>query len=129
MNFPEITSELKQGLRSESVSPVQAVARAPVRNDESKPPALAVNAHDANNSEKPRAISKEDVTALAARIEKKLDASNVKLKFNVVEENDTVQIEILNSEGKTIRKIPSDDMLKLSKSLEELDRGFLDTIS
>jgi len=51
------------------------------------------------------------------------------LKFNVLEENDTIQVEIIDSDGKTIRKIPEDDLLKLSESLKNLGKGFLDKVS
>jgi flagellar protein FlaG len=131
MNFPDITSEMKLGLRSESVAPAQAVARAPVRSEETFT-SSASHPRESGNTDadaKLNTISKEDAVTLASDIEKKLDANNVKLKFNIIEEDDTVQVEILNSEGKTIRKIPSDDLLKLSQSLDALDRGFIDKVS
>ncbi|WP_285904941.1 flagellar protein FlaG [Pseudodesulfovibrio pelocollis] len=125
MNFSEISRE--RDLRLEGVTPAKTVARPPARDPETRetPPIRDGSAKD----EKPAPLSREDVAALAAGMEKTLEASNVKLKFNIIEDNDTVQVEIVNGEGKTIRKIPSDDMIKLSKSLENLERGFLDARS
>ncbi|ADU62688.1 MAG: flagellar protein FlaG [Pseudodesulfovibrio sp.] len=130
MNFSEISNDIRQSLRSESVAPAQAKVRAPARDAESETAPLAVNRSGENAlANRPHTLSKDEATALAADIEKVLEANNVKLKFNIIEENDTVQVEIVNNEGKTIRKIPSDDMIKLSKSLESLDRGFIDARS
>ncbi|MFH1912842.1 MAG: flagellar protein FlaG [Pseudomonadota bacterium] len=125
MNFSEISRE--RDLRQEGVTPAQTVVRPPARDPGTKetPKIRNDNARD----EKPAPLSREDVAALAAGMEKTLEANNVKLKFNIIEDNNTVQVEIVNGEGKTIRKIPSDDMIKLSKSLENLERGFLDARS
>jgi flagellar protein FlaG len=130
MNFSEISNDMRQGLRSESVAQAQARVRAPSGEAGSGAVSQAVGKGEGNTlADRPHTLSKEEATALAADIEKVLEANNVKLKFNILEENDTVQVEIVNGEGKTIRKIPSDDMIKLSKSLESLDRGFIDTRS
>ena len=66
---------------------------------------------------------------MIAEAEEHLEAKNIKLKFNVLENNDTIQVEIVDSDGKTIRKIPDDDLLKLTKSLKNLGQGFLDKMS
>ena len=52
-------------------------------------------------------------------MEDQLANNNVKLKFNVLDESNTIQVEILDSDGNTIRKIPGDDLVKLSKSPEK----------
>lgn len=130
MNFSEISNDIRQGLRSESMAQAQARVRTPVGDTKSGAAPQAVGTDGENAlAARPSTLSREEATALAADIEKVLEANNVKLKFNILEENDTVQVEIVNGEGKTIRKIPSDDMIKLSKSLENLDRGFIDARS
>lgn len=131
MNFSEISNDIRQGLRSESVAQAQARVRAPAGSAESKAASPAVGSKGDENAlaDRPHTVSRDEAIALAADIEKVLEANNVKLKFNIIEENDTVQVEIVNGEGKTIRKIPSDDMIKLSESLESLDRGFIDARS
>jgi flagellar protein FlaG len=124
MNFSEISSDVRQGVRPEGTPSPKAAGRPPARDPGTRD---TPNTHDQNGTaESGRPLTREETTALAANMQKTLDANNVKLKFNILEEDDTVQVEILNGEGKTIRKIPSDDMIKLSKSLENLDRGFLD---
>jgi len=123
MNFSEISRE--RDLRPEGVAPARAMGRLPARE-----PGTTQTPHIRDGSameEKSAPLSREEASVLAAEMEKTLEANNVKLKFNIIEDNDTVQVEIVNGEGKTIRKIPSDDMIKLSKSLENLERGFLDT--
>lgn len=129
MNIPEITNDVKQGARSESLAPVQAAETPPGDGNGVRVPSDAVNRHSEAGSRQSRNFSREEVDALVSGMEDQLASNNVKLKFNVSEENDTIQVEILDSEGNTIRKIPEDDLVKLSKSLKNLDRGFLDEIS
>lgn len=130
MNIPEISNELKQGLRSESMVPAQSVDRSHIRNGSNRVAPDAIQKLSAAQGDKSsHNFSKEELNAIIEDAEKQLEKNDVKLKFNVLEENDTVQVEILDAEGKTIRKIPGDDLLKLSKSLKNLERGFLDKIS
>ena len=130
MNIPEVVNELKQSLRSESVALAQSVDRSHIRDGSTKVPLDAVQKQSrAQGDKQSRNFSREDMNALIDDAQKQLDKSDVKLKFNVLEENDTVQVEIVDAEGKTIRKIPGDDLLKLSKSLKNLERGFLDKVS
>lgn len=129
MNIPEIINDVKQGPRSESAIPVQATGRPPGNDNGVKVPSDAVNRHSETDSKQSRQFSRESVDNLVAEMEDQLAANKVQLKFNVLEENNTIQVEILDSDGNTIRKIPGDDLVKLSKSLKNLDRGFLDKIS
>lgn len=129
MNIPEITNEVKQGLRSENPVPAETVDKPPVQDGTS------VHAEAVQKLEKTQAdadssnFSKEELNTLIEEAQEQLDANNVKLKFNVLEEADTVQVEIIDGEGKVIRKIPDDDLVKLSKSLKNFGQGFLDTVS
>lgn len=129
MNIPEISNEMKQGVRSESVTPAQSADKPHAENrpDRLNPEAVYKQSSAQGEKNSPN-FSKEDLTKLVEETEKQLDKNDVKLKFNVLEENDTVQVEIVDAEGKTIRKIPGDDLLKLSKSLKNLERGFLDEV-
>ena len=129
MNIPEITNDVKQGTRSESFAPVQAPDRPPGNSDSVRIPSEAVNRHGEADSRQSRNFSRETIESLVSDTEDQLATNNVKLKFNVLEEDNTIQVEILDSDGNTIRKIPGDDLVKLSKSLKNLDRGFLDKIS
>lgn len=130
MNIPEITSDVKQDLRSENVVRAKAVDRPPVREPSSPTPVKIVERQDeAQPARRSGSLPKEELDSLLSEIEEHFASNDVKLKFNVLEENDTIQVEIIDSDGKTIRKIPDDDLLKLSESLKNLGKGFLDRIS
>ncbi len=60
-------------------------------------------------------------------LEDSLSSHGLKLKFNIDEKTDVMQVEVLDSKsGKTVRKLPPDDLLRLSASIKELSRGLLD---
>jgi flagellar protein FlaG len=62
-----------------------------------------------------------------ASLEDSLSAHGLRLKFNVDEKTDIMQVEVIDSEsGKTVRKLPPDELLHLSASIKELSRGLLD---
>ena len=128
MNIPEMNIEMKQGLGSESVVPAKAVQKPPTQDGSARrdDPVMARSKATEEKSARP---SKEELTAMIAEAEKHLDDNDVKLKFNVLENNDTIQVEVIDSNGKTIRKIPEDDLIKLTKSLKNLGQGFLDEVS
>ncbi len=129
MNIPEITIDMKQDLRSESAAQAKAMGSPPVRETSEKPPTDAVGRQSEAHSDRQRErFSEDELNAALSRAEEHFAANNVKLKFNVLEENGTIQVEILDSDGKTIRKIPEDDLLKLSESLKDLGKGFLDKV-
>ncbi|WP_207263596.1 flagellar protein FlaG [Desulfovibrio sp. Huiquan2017] len=126
MNFPMMNIDRKEELRSESVGSAAIAQKPPARewrNDE-------VMAQDETQSDKQSdSFSREELENLISEAEEHLEAKNVKLKFNILENNDTVQVEIVDSNGKTIRKIPDDELIKLTKSLKDLGQGFLDRMS
>lgn len=131
MNIPEITNEMKQGIRSESVTNAQSVDRAYRSNGSSTAPPDAVQKqHGTQQGDtQPQDFSREELNTLVKETEDQLELNDVKLKFNILEEEEAVQIEIIGSDGKTIRKIPGDDFLKMSKSLKNLGSGVLDEVS
>lgn len=130
MNIPEITIDMKQDLRSESVAQAKAVGRSPAQETSSQPPVDAVQRNrGAQPDKQAESFSAEELNSMLAQAEENFASNDVKLKFNVLQENDTIQVEIIDSDGKTIRKIPEDDLLKLSESLKNLGKGFLDKVS
>jgi len=130
MNIPEISIDVKQELRSENVTSAKAVDKPPAQHEKTEMRIDAVNgANESSTDKQSDGYTKEELTALIAEAEKHLETNDVKLKFNILEENDTVQVEIVDSDGKTIRKIPDDDLVKLSQSLKNFGQGFLDTVS
>ena len=57
----------------------------------------------------------------------KLFNSRRKIKYEVIEEADLVQIQVIDEdEGKIIRKIPSDEIVELVKKIHEVLSGWLD---
>jgi len=129
MNIPEFTIETKQNPRSENAASAKAMDRPPVQENDNLPRIDAVNAQDEAQEKETENRSKKELTSMIAEAEEHLEANNVQLKFNIIEENDTVQVEIIDSDGKTIRKIPDDDLVKLTKSLKNLGQGFLNEVS
>jgi len=130
MNIPEIKNEIKQGLHSESVVPTKVVDKPPTHSENAMVNADAVHKlSDAQADKQSSSFSKGTLNSLIQEAEEHLEANNIKLKFNVLEEDDQVQVVIVDDEGKTIRKIPGDDLLKLSQSLKNIGKGFLDETS
>ncbi len=130
MNIPEITNALRQESRSESSTYAQSVDRSqPSDGTNGKRSLEVVQKQEEAQDKKSSNFSKEELNELIADVEEQLEKNDVSLKFNVIEEDDTVQVEIVDGDGKTIRKIPDDDLVRLSKSLKNLDRGFLDETS
>lgn len=116
MNFPEIQNT--SNTNGHTKPPMQTAGRLSTARTES-------------SSIKPSTFhfpqSFERVSALANKLEKDIQTSGVRLSFNVIESNNTIQVEVSDQQGNLIRKIPSDDMVKLSKSLRQHFPGaFLD---
>jgi len=129
MNIPETTNE-RRGLHSESVVQTKAVDKPSALSESTKVHTDAIHKQNKTQSDKQSSnFSKETLNQLIGEAEEHLKANDIKLKFKVLEENDMVQVEIVDPDGKTIRKIPGDDLLKLSKSLKNLGQGFLDKVS
>ncbi|MDD3313302.1 flagellar protein FlaG [Pseudodesulfovibrio sp.] len=126
MNVPESVIETRQGASSESVFPAKAADRPPGQDRNNRSESDGAGASGAASA---KGVSRETVNTLVSEMETRLEQNNVQLKFNILEEDDSVQVEIIDGDGKTIRKIPSDELVNLSKSLKNLDRGFLDEIS
>ncbi len=130
MNIPEITNALRQEPRSESAANARSVDKSQVRAETTQASPEVVQKSDEVEQDKQSSnLSKEKLNELIADVEEQLEKNDVSLKFNVLEENDTVQVEIVDGAGKTIRKIPDDDLLRLAESMKNLDRGFLDQTS
>jgi flagellar protein FlaG len=129
MNIPMMNIDMKQELRSESVVPAKAVQKPPVPDGSTRRDDVVMAQDEAQSDRQSDNPTREELDALIAETEEHLESKNIKLKFNVLENNDTIQVEIVDSDGKTIRKIPEDDLLKLTKSLKSLGQGFLDKMS
>ncbi|EGB13635.1 hypothetical protein DND132_0418 [Pseudodesulfovibrio mercurii] len=129
MNIPEMNIDMKQELRSESVVPATAVQRSSSQDGLSRRDDAVTAQSKAGADRQSDSPTREELETLIGEAEEHLEANNVKLKFNILENNDTIQVEIVDSDGKTIRKIPDDELIKLTKSLKSLGQGFLDRVS
>lgn len=130
MNIPEVSNEVKQSLRSESVTTAQSMeALARDMSGKNRSDAVQGLSGTDKNKEQEQHFSKEELNQFIEESQKELERNNVNLKFNILEEADTIQVEVVDAEGKVIRKIPGDDLLKLTESLKNLERGFLDMTS
>lgn len=130
MDIPKISTDMEQRLRSESATSAKAVDNPPAPDKKTEHRIDAVNAAENTGPDRQSTgYSREELNELIADAEEHLEANDIKLKFNILEENETVQVEIVDSKGKTIRKIPEDDLLKLSRSLKDFGQGFLNMVS
>lgn len=60
-------------------------------------------------------------------VKDRLAKNNVELKFTFHEDTGALQVELINAENdKIVRKIPPDELIKLSSSLREMAGAFLD---
>ena len=75
-------------------------------------------------------VERETAQQVADDAQKEMDRQGVKLSFNVQEDNETVQVEVRDTEtGKVVRKIPADEVIKLSESIKQFAGRFLDKTS
>jgi len=129
MNIPVMNIDVRQEQRSESVvSSATAVHKPPAEDSRPARDDTVRARHETQSDRQPDPPTREEMATLIAEAEEHLEANDIKLKFNVLENNDTIQVEVVDSDGKTIRKIPEDDLLKLTKSLKNLGQGFVDKV-
>ncbi len=70
---------------------------------------------------------RENVKEVLANLQQHLEKQGLELKFTLREESGQIQVEMIDAQSdKVIRKVPSDELLKLSTSLKDFARGFLD---
>ena len=58
-------------------------------------------------------------------VKERLARNNVELKFTFHDDTGSLQVELVNGEDKVVRKIPPDELLRLSASLKEMAGAFL----
>ena len=72
-------------------------------------------------------MDKGTVSKLVEEIQEQAAKAGVQLKFKLREDSGDLQVEIVEAESqKVVRKIPPDDLIKLSESMEELAGGLVD---
>ncbi len=72
-------------------------------------------------------LDKESVEKLLLEVEEHLANKGVALKFCLSEDSDTLQVEVRDAESKkVIRKIPDDELVRLSKSIKDMVGALMD---
>ncbi len=73
------------------------------------------------------ALSEKEMETLFSEVQEKYQQKGMELHFSVHEETGQIQVEVVNSaDDKVIRKIPRDEMLKLSAQIKEMAGTLLD---
>ncbi len=72
-------------------------------------------------------LDKESAEKLLFEVEEHLASKGVALKFCLSEDSDTLQVEVRDAESeKVIRKIPDDELVRLSKSIKDMVGALMD---
>ncbi len=71
-------------------------------------------------------LDRDKLERVIAETQERLNQESLDLKYTVNEDSGDIQVELVDSENeKVVRKIPSDELLKLHASLKELAGAFL----
>ncbi|MBU1248215.1 MAG: flagellar protein FlaG [Proteobacteria bacterium] len=72
-------------------------------------------------------LDRQTVETIVQKAQEQLSAKGVALTFNIQEDNESIQVEVRDAKsGKVIRKIPDDEMLKLSESIKDMAGVLMD---
>lgn len=124
MNIPEIKNELKPPARGEESKAIHAEARLSAEGAKTHDLHAVGKLEKTADQEKQHSrLNREKAEQIAHKAEAELAAKNLKLKFNVIEESNTIQVEVRDANDKVIKKIPADDIVKLSKSIRKHFQG------
>jgi uncharacterized FlaG/YvyC family protein len=124
MNIYPSDTEVRQGFSpAESVALPQTVqenTKAAATAPESRP--QAQDATDAHSSKVASTADRTEAKAAAQKINEQLQANNTALKIRVLDDSEQgVQAEIVDTKSdKVLRKIPQDELLKLSASIKQM---------
>ncbi len=120
------------GVTPETSLQRQGVDRAEVKGSEQEArqaDEVRVRQVDAAEKSEAKALADQDAADIKERLDKiesKLAQGGVELKFKLREESGELQVEVLDAASeKVVRKLPPDELIKLSASMEEFSTGFL----
>ncbi len=72
-------------------------------------------------------LDRQALEKYLGEVKNRLASNGVELKFKFHEDSGDLQVELVNADNdKVVRKIPPDELLKLSSSLREMAGTFLD---
>ncbi len=73
------------------------------------------------------ALTEKELETLFSEVQEKYQEKGIELHFSVHDETGQIQVEVVNSaDDKVIRKIPRDDMLKLTAQIKKMAGTLLD---
>ncbi|WP_147821480.1 flagellar protein FlaG [Salidesulfovibrio onnuriiensis] len=120
MNIPEIKTDVKPAVRADENTVVRTDGKSVSPRSGVQENYVVDKIEKTNGEQKQQArLNKKTATDVAKQAESELASQNLKLKFNVIEENNTIQVEVRDADDKVIKKIPADDIVKLTKSIRE----------
>ncbi len=135
MNIYPSDTDVRQGLppvtgatsQASGKSANSATAQSAAPSAQAETSQALLNADDSNRRIAAAADKTEAVDA-AKKIAEKLESSGSKIKIRLLDGNsDEVQVEIVDSSSnKVLRKIPQDEILKLSASIKKMSGLALD---
>lgn len=121
MNINSSEVEIRQvfSATEEAAAALQSMAvpqKAPARAAEPQPEV------DPKSQAAVSAADRQTAKDTAAKISKDIQANDTSLKIRLVEDSEAgVQVEIVNkSSNKVVRKIPQDELIKLSASIKQM---------
>lgn len=135
MNIYPSDTDVRQGLSPVAGAASQVLGKA--ANADSSQPSTSQNQADASasalradgsNHKIAAAADKTEALSAAQKIAEKLEFSGSKIKIRLLDDNSNeVQVEIVDSSSnKVLRKIPQDEILKLSASIKKMSGLALD---
>ena len=103
----------------------ERLASAPRHAQEKTRQAVAENVPGNNNPQE--ALSRESAQKLVREAGRYFHDQGVNLHFKLLEDSNAVQVEVVDAQSrKVIRKIPEDEVVKLSAALKRMAKGVLD---
>lgn len=126
MNIQDTISTLAQAVQEPSGSQlVQARQSQPSPGRTTVQPDGQTPAVEPNTSSQ-APLDRKDVEKLVTDVQKDFDSRGITLKFNLIDNSSDIQVEVMDSEkNKVIRKIPADELVKLSASIKNLAGVFV----
>lgn len=130
MNINPSDTDVRQGFTlAQSVMPAQSAAAAVATTGQQREAAqsspatgTAIGETEAKSNAAAQAADRKTAQETAQKLGKQLEASGTGLKIRVLDDSQNrVQVEIVDQQSnKVLRKIPQDDLLKLSASIKEM---------
>lgn len=120
MNINPSDTDVRQGYSLAGSAAAQAASPTPAQVRQDAAPGLAPE--DEHSASIAAAADRTTVKETAEKLGRQLEENGTGLKIRVLDDNhSSVQVEVVDGRtNRVLRKIPQDDMLKLSASIKEM---------